>query len=286
MTDVAHHGGVGPSRGPGLRYRHSLPVRAFHWINALCLLVLLMSGLQIFNAHPALYWGERSDRDRPLLAMRGGMSKGGQIKGVTLVGDRVFDTTGLFGVSRNANDRSEVRGFPDWATIPSNKWLAMARRWHLFFAWLLVINGACYALHALASRHLQRHLLPTGGELRGIGRSILDHLRFRHPEGEAATRYNVLQKLTYLAVVFALGPLIVATGMTMSPMLDATFPWLLTLFDGRQSARTLHFATAAALVAFVVIHLFMVLVTGPWNNLRSMLTGWYRVRESGGHHDR
>lgn len=257
-----------------------------HWINALCLLLLLMSGLQIFNAHPALYWGERSDRDRTLLAMRGGLTASGDVKGVTLVFDRVFDTTGLFGVSRNAAGRSEVRAFPEWVTLPSNKWLAMGRRWHLFFAWLLVVNGMGYALYALASRHLQRNLLPGRGELRGIGRSVIDHLLLRHLRGEVAARYNVLQKLAYLFVIFALGPLIVLTGMSMSPMLDAAFPWLLTLFDGRQSARTLHFVAAFGFVAFVAVHLFMVMVTGPWNRLRAMLTGWYRIEDEGASHEK
>lgn len=269
-----------------LIYRHALPVRVMHWINALCLLLLLMSGLQIFNAHPALYWGERSDRERPLLAMRGGLTRGGPVKGVTLIGDRVFDTTGLFGVSRTAGGRSEVRAFPEWATLPSSKWLALARRWHLFFAWALVINGLCYTLHALVSRHLQRDLLPTLGELRGIGKSVVDHLLLRHARGEAATRYNVLQKAAYLSVIFGLGPLIVLTGMSMSPFLDATFPWLLTLFDGRQSARTLHFLTAFGFVVFFLIHIFMVVLTGPWNNLRSMLTGWYQIKDEGARHEK
>jgi thiosulfate reductase cytochrome b subunit len=71
----------------------------------------------------------------------------------------------------------------------------------------------------------------------------------------------------------------VATGLTMSPRMDAAWPQLLDLFGGRQSARTIHFVTAFAFLAFVVIHVLMVLLSGPWNNLRSMITGHYRIEE-------
>ena len=101
-----------------------------------------------------------------------------------------------------------------------------------------MINGIAYALYALIGRHLRRDLLPTRHDLRDIGHSIQEHLRLRFPEGKAAKRYNVLQRLTYLAVIFGVGPLIVLTGLTMSPRIDAGFPVLLSLFDGRQSART------------------------------------------------
>lgn len=114
-------------------------------------------------------------------------------------------------------------------------------------------------------------------------KSVIDHLLLRHPEGEDATRYNVLQKLAYLLAIFGLGPLIVLTGMTMSPTLNAAFPELLTLFGGRQSARTIHFLAAFAFIAFTLIHVFMVIVTGLLNNLQAMLTGWYRIKEEKSH---
>src|SRR5215831_19373640 len=109
------------------------------------------------------------------------------------------------------------RTFPSWLTIPSNRWLSMARRWHFFFAWVFVINGLCYVAYSIASRHLSRDLAPTRLDLRSIGQSIVDHLRFKHPTGEAAKRYNVLQKLTYLTVIFVLLPLTILMGMAMSP---------------------------------------------------------------------
>jgi thiosulfate reductase cytochrome b subunit len=153
----------------------------------------------------------------------------------------------------------------------------MGRHWHFFFAWLFVINGVCYVLYALFSGHLNRDLLPTRAELRNIGGSIRDHLLFRHPTGEAAKRYNVLQNIAYLVVIFGLLPLVVIAGMAMSPRLDAVFPGWVELLGGRQSARTLHFLAATGLLLFVLVHLFEVLISGAWNQIRSMVTGYYAV---------
>jgi len=280
-----------PSAAPGAMerrprrqsiYRHSLVVRATHWINLVCMTVLLMSGLQIFNAHPALYWGDRSSFEKPLLEMGARRDGAGHEIGVTTILGHEIDTTGVLGLSRDESGDLAARGFPSWATLPGPQWLAMGRRWHFFFAWVFVINGLVYAVYSIAARHLTRDLVPSGRDLAHIPRSIWDHLRFRFPEGEAARRYNVLQKLAYLIVAFGLGPLIVLAGLTMSPTLDAGFPWLLAFFDGRQSARTIHFLCAFAFLAFVLIHVFMVLVSGVWNNLRSMISGRYVIDAAGG----
>ncbi|MEO8062420.1 MAG: cytochrome b/b6 domain-containing protein [Pseudomonadota bacterium] len=223
--------------------RHSLALRVMHWINVIALLALLMSGLQIFNAHPTLNWGRQSyDGSAPFLEL--------------------------------------PNGFPGWATLPGMRWLSMGRNWHFFFAWVLVINGLTYILHSVVSRHLQRDLAPTRTDWRSIGQSILDHLRFRHPTGEAARRYNVLQKLTYLIVIFGLIPFIVLMGLAMSPRIDALIPGWIDLVGGRQSARTLHFIAAFLLVLFVLVHVFEVIITGFWNNVRSMITGKYAVEIS------
>src|SRR5699024_64970 len=195
-----------------------------------------------------------------------------ELLGMTRVLGYTFETTGVLGVSGG-----DVRAFPAWLTIPGPRWLAMGRRWHFFFAWLFVINGLLYALYALYSRHLTRDLMPTRRDWRGIGRSIIDHALLRHPRGAAAARYNVLQKLAYLTVIFLFGPLMVLMGLAMSPRMDTVLGWLLELVGGRQSARTLHFILAFGFVIFVFIHLFEVIVTGPWNNLRSMITGRYRI---------
>jgi thiosulfate reductase cytochrome b subunit len=273
------HSAAAPSPAAAeIQYRHPLPLRLTHWINAIALTILLMSGLSIFNAHPALYWGKSSYTGRPpLLEMPAMQRPDGQWVGITRVLGRDFDTTGLFGVSNDRNGEPTPRGFPWWATIPDNQWLAMARAWHLFFAWVLVLNGLVYLGYALASGHVARNLVPTRRDWRGLPASFLDHLRLRHPAGEAAKRYNVLQRLAYLFVVFVLLPFIVVMGLGMSPWANAVAPGWVDVVGGRESARTLHFVAAWTLVAFVLVHVFQVVVTGLWNNLRSMITGRYRV---------
>jgi thiosulfate reductase cytochrome b subunit len=252
--------------------RHSLVVRITHWINVLCILVLVMSGLQIFNAHPALYVGQKADFDHPVLSMSARNSPAGPIGETQILGAR-FNTTGFLGLS-TTNGTLQARGFPHWLTLPSYQDLATGRRWHFFFAWLFVINGVIYVLAALLNRHIARDLIPTGPEIRGIGQAIRDHLALRFGHGR---RYNVLQQLAYLSVIFVAFPLIIVAGMTMSPGLDTAFPWLVDLFQGRQTARTVHFIAATAIVLFVLVHLVMVLISGFWNNLRSIITGRYAI---------
>ena len=260
-------------------YRHRLPVRIMHWLNVACLFALLMSGLQIFNAHPALYWGHASNFASPALAMTGKTGANGQLRGETRIGSFRFDTTGILGASPNMAGTTVKRGFPTWATIPGGRNLAEGRRWHFFFAWLFVINGLVYWLWSWRAKHLARDLAPTRADWRGIGQSIRDHLRFRHPTGIEATRYNVLQKLAYLAVIFVFAPGIVLMGLAMSPHLDSVLGWMIDLVGGRQSARTWHFIIAVAFVAFIAIHVFMVIVSGPVNQVRSMITGRYRIHD-------
>ena len=282
----------------GKYYRHRLPVRITHWTNVICLSVLFMSGLGIFNAHPYLYWGKSSYTGRPpLLAIvarneaaapangaapphgtspadgASPAASGGK-KGILRILGHEFDTTGVLGVS-SSDGEVRQRAFPGWLTVPGSYSLAASRLWHFFFAWLFVINGAVYLLHAILSGHLRRDLAPDARELRGVPASIREHLKFRHPRGEAARRYNVLQKLAYLSVIFILLPLVILMGMAMSPMLDTVLPGWVDWFGGRQSARTIHFIVAFLLLAFVLIHVFEVLISGVWNQLRSMLTGYY-----------
>lgn len=265
-------------------YRHTALVRITHWLNAGILFVMLMSGLQIFNAHPALYWGVQSTFTHPFLSLTAMQNSAGDIvQGVTQLGSWHFDTTGVLGASR-VDGVMTARGFPDWATLPGPQWLAMGRVWHFFFAWLFVINGAIFGIYAFARGHV-RDLAPTERDLRNLPHEIVEHLRLRFPKGEAAKRYNALQKLAYFTVVFILGPLIVLTGLTMSPTMDAAFPWLPWIFGGRQSARTIHFLCAFSFVVFFIVHIVMVVLSGTWNNLRSMITGRYLVeRDSGGAH--
>lgn len=265
----------------GLIYRHSVVVRVTHWINALCLLILLMSGLQIFNAHPSLYLGDRSDPGTEIFSIGAKVAEDGSATGLMTIGGTSIRTTGVLGVSRGADGELASRAFPSWLTLPSYQSLAIGRRWHFLFAWLFVINGSVYLLHSLLSGHARRDLVPGSDEIMSIGHDILQHLRFRFPRGEEATRYNVLQKIAYLGIVFVVLPMTVLAGLTLSPALNAAFPFMLDIFGGRQSARAMHFIGANLIVVFAIVHVFMVLVSGVWNNLRSMVTGLYRIDREG-----
>ena len=237
---------TGP-RGGDIVYRHRRSTRIWHWLNALTVFVLLMSGMMIFNAHPRLYWGEYgANPDQAWLVLHGTRA---------------------------------APAFPGWATIPTGYDLAGARSWHFLFAWLLVVPGLLYWSLSFFNRHIQRDLAPRREELspRHIWHDIKDHARLRFPTGPAALSYNILQKASYLGVLFVLLPLIVLTGLTMSPGMDSAWPWLLDLFGGRQSARSLHFIAAALIAAFILVHLVMVLLAGPTNEIGSMITGRYRL---------
>ncbi|MGI6852459.1 cytochrome b/b6 domain-containing protein [Mesorhizobium sp. 1B3] len=255
--------------GP-LVYRQSVWTRATHWTWAVCLFFLLVSALQIFNAHPALYVGQESgfEYENFLLAIYAEETPEG-LRGRAAVFDRVFDTTGVLGVSNG-----EPRGFPAWATLPSYQDLATGRLVHFFFGWIFVATLFVWFVNALAGGRLRRGLLPTCADIRRLPRDILDHARGRFHHGRS---YGVLQKVTYAGVLFVLFPLIVLSGLTMSPGMVAAWPWLLDLFGGRQTARSVHFLVMLLLVAFFIVHILMVLLAGPLNELRSMTTGWYRA---------
>lgn len=261
-------------------YRHRLPVRISHWLNVPFLIILIMSGLQIFNAHPALYWGDRSDGDQPVLSIRPVQTDDGDIKGMTTVLGHRFETTGVLGYSDGSG-----RAFPAWTTIPSAKWLAMGRQWHLFCAWLFVINGLIFTAYALVSRHVTRDLVPARKEWRNIGQSIRSHLLFAGSGVVHKRGYNVLQKITYMTMLFLIAPLIIMTGLAMSPTIDTAFPWLLTILGGRQTARTIHFFACFSFVGFIGVHILQVALTGLVNNIRSMITGWFAIREEGVSHE-
>lgn len=264
-----------PNRGREVIYRHTVLVRLTHWLNALTIVLLVGTGLCIFNAHPQLYWGARGDiYDKPVLSIHAAIV-GGSVHGVTRIGPLWLDTTGVLGWSK-AHGQWTNRAWPSWITLPSFQDLADARRWHFLLAWILALNGAAYLTWSLGARHLQHDLWPTRSDLEAIPRSILDHIKLKHPVGEAARRYNVLQRLAYLGIIGLIAGM-VATGLTMSPGVDAAAPWLLDLFGGRQSARTLHFIFASLIVLFVLVHLVEVVLAGPLNEIRSMLTGRYAL---------
>ena len=261
-TDYATAPGAPPAF-----YRHKLVTRLWHWTNALAVFVMLMSGSMIFNAHPRLYWGKfGANPDHAWLEVMPGHIR---------VGPVIFPGFGLFGVS------AQGRGYAinPLFTIPSHYDLSGSREWHFAFAWLLVVPGLVYLAWTLIGGH-RRDLAPTRDELRPthILHDIGQHARLRFPTGEAARRYNILQKLSYAGVIFVLLPGVIATGLTMSPGLNAAWPWLLDLFGGRQSARSIHFICAMGLAAFIIVHLLMVVLAGPVNEVRSMISGWYRPK--------
>jgi len=270
---------ITPARASGyLYYRHTLPVRIMHWTNFVALTVLFMSGLHIFNAHAALYWGHSSYSGRPPIfeiTAREGVGSGPI--GITRVFGREFETTGVLGVSKYPDGQVNQHAFPSWATIPGGYSLPLARDWHFFFAWIFVLNGVAYVLYSLFSRHLMRDLTPSSRELRGIGTSIVEHVKFKHPSGDAAKRFNVLQKLAYLSVIFVLLPLVILAGWAMSPWLNSIVPGWVDILGGRQSARTIHFIVAWLLFLFLAVHVFEVIISGFWNHIRSMVTGRYRI---------
>jgi Ni/Fe-hydrogenase b-type cytochrome subunit len=224
-----------------LIFRHRLSTRIWHWVNALTVFVMLMSGLMIFNAHPRLYWGKFGAN---------------------------FDAAWL-----------ELPRFPGWATIPSTYNLSLARQWHLAFAWVLAFGLLAYCVRSLWNGHFKQDVALSKVEVapKHLWADIVKHAKFDfHSED---SRYNPLQKITYSLILFVILPLVILTGLTMSPGMNAAWPWLLELFGGRQSARSIHFLCAGGIAGFIVVHLVLVVLAGPVNEIRSMLTGWFVVKE-------
>lgn len=250
-------------------YRQRLMTRLTHWVWAIALFFLMLTGLQIFNAHPTLNIGKETgfEYDNAILSIET-RQNGSELQGITRIFGTEFDTTGFLGASNG-----EARAFPAALTIPSNRSLASGRVIHLFFAWVLVITLAIWAVASVLNGHF-RQLIPTIADLRGLPGDVANHvqLRFHH-----TAEYNVLQKLAYASVLFVALPLMIATGLSMSPGFNSVAPWLLDLFGGRQTARTLHFITMVALIGFFVVHMLMILAAGPLNEMRSILSGRYRL---------
>ena len=219
-------------------WRHPVVVRITHWINVAAVVVLIMSGLNILLAHPHLYWGVRSTFADPWVSLP---------------------------------------RFPDWMLIPQGRDLATARHWHFLFAWLFVANGLAYLAYGFISGRLGRKLWPTRVDLGGFWASVKEHARFHFPKDDEARTYNVIQKLTYLGMVLVVLPMMLVTGLSMSPGFNSIGGLLLDIMGGRQSARTLHFISATLIVGFIVIHVGLVIWTGLFNNMRAMVTGWFVI---------
>ena len=273
----------GPAAGatPYLFHRHALVVRITHWINAFAIVFLILTGLNIFNAHPSLYWGKQgSDIDAGTRWLQiGSATAAGAPYGYLRIGALEIETTGLLGRSAAANGQQQDIGYPAWATFPSYRDLGTARNFHFFFAWLLIANGLVYLAYALASGHLRTNIMPRLRELRwsNIAHDIVQHARLKFPRGEDARRYHILQKLAYAGFILVLMPLVILTGLGMSPGINAAWPWLLDIFGGRQSARSLHWIAMNLITLFIIVHLLMVVLAGPFNEIRSMITGKFRI---------
>ena len=230
--------------GRSLTYRHPPLVRLSHWLNVIAVVVLLMSGLNILLAHPHLYWGIRSTFADPWVS---------------------------------------IPTIPNWLLLPQGRNLAEARQWHFLFAWLFVLNGLAYLIYGFATGRFGRRLWPTLSDLKGFWPSVLEHARFHFPKDDHARTYNVIQKLTYVTMILIVLPMMLITGLSMSPGFNAIGGVLLDIMGGRQSARTLHFIAAALIVGFIVIHVGLVIWTGLFNNMRAMITGWFVIEPNRPH---
>lgn len=261
------------TKGP-LIYRQSIWTRVTHWIWATCLFFLLLTGLQIFNAHPALYIGQQSgfEFENSILEI-GAVNTDAGPRGRTTVFGQTFDTTGVLGMSGSA-ERPTFTAFPGAVTIPSYRDLGTGRVVHFFFGWIFVATIFVWFLVSFINGHIRRDIIVRPKDIAGIPKDVVDHATFKFHHGRT---YGPLQRIAYFGVFFVLFPLIVATGLTMSPGMNSIAPWMLDIFGGRQTARTIHFITMLLLVGFFIIHILMVLAAGPLNELRSMITGWYRA---------
>lgn len=258
--------------------RHRFATRLWHWVNALCLIILLMSGLTIFNAHPRLYWGEYGANDDPAWMAIGSSDTSGYLR----FGERRFETTGFLGNWQDSKGNVQKWAFPGWATIPSTYSLADGRRWHFFFAWIFSVGLALFMIRSLWNRHIQRDLHMRREEWRPshIWRSFRSHLNLRLIRKSAEDEYNSLQKLSYIGVIFMLLPLMIFSGLAMSPAMDANWPFLTEIFGGRQSARSVHFIVAFSLVLFFLVHIVMVVLSGPVRQIKAMVFGGERTERT------
>jgi thiosulfate reductase cytochrome b subunit len=222
--------------------RHSALVRITHWLTTVCVLALLLSGIEIVISHPRFYWGETGNPMTPSLF------------DLPIPASRPWVNTGYAFV------------LPD-----QNGW---SRNLHFEAAWVVILTGLVYVISSLLGRHFRTNLLPAGASLtwRAFSKDIANHLRFQRPDEAEAGSYNVLQRLTYLLVIFVLFPLVIWTGLAMSPAIVSVFPILATVFGGLQSARTIHFLVSVLLVLFLLIHIVMVCRAGFRNRMRAMLT--------------
>ena len=223
--------------------RHSALIRVTHWITTLCFLALLVTGIEILISHPRFYWGESGN----------------------------VLTTPLFKLPIPASRSSVPTGY-GYVLPDQNGW---SRYLHFQAAWVAVATGLLYVISILVTGHLRKNLIPAASDFswRALSAALTNHLRFKRPRAEEAWSYNVLQRLTYLFVIFVLFPLVIWTGLAMSPAFASVFPSLVSVLGGQQSARTIHFFVSVFLVLFLLVHILMVCLAGFKSRMRAMITG-------------
>jgi thiosulfate reductase cytochrome b subunit len=223
--------------------RHSALVRVTHWITTFAFLALLLSGIEILISHPRFYWGETGSSLTPPLFQ------------LPIPASRATVPTGYKYV------------LPD-----QNGW---SRALHFEAAWLAVLTGLVYVAWGLFRGHIRRNLVPAGPDLSAasLWSVIAQHLRLRPAREDDRWSYNVLQRLTYLSVIFIWFPLVIWTGLAMSPGIASAMPAAVSVLGGQQSARTIHFFVSILLVLFVVVHITMVCIGGFGKRMRAMITG-------------
>lgn len=220
---------------------HTPNVRICHWINVIACGYLFVSGVHIFLDFPELYWGHTGYQGYPAIFKLSdwGLS---------------WDEAGELG---------------------NRMW---GRNYHVTFAWVFVLNGLVYVGWNLRRRRLG-HLVPSRADLTGahVWAELRAHLRWPRPRSSSDPSYGTVQQLSYLLLIFVFVPGMILSGMAQSPGLTAAMPWLLDLFGGRQSARTLHAVGTLLLVLFVVVHVLEVLAVGGLGRVRAMITGKLRM---------
>ncbi len=223
--------------------RHSFTVRITHWIVTLCFFALLVSGIEITISHPRFYWGETG----------------------TIL------TEPIFKLPIPSSRRLVPSGY-SYILPDQNGW---SRSLHFQAAWFLVFTGLVYVVTGFFSRHFPKNLIPQRRDLswQEASRVVAKHLRHGSSDDGEAWSYNVLQKTAYLFVIFALFPLVIWTGLAMSPAFNSTFPATVNLLGGRQSARTIHFLVSVVLLMFVLLHVTLVWSAGFVSRMRAMITG-------------
>jgi thiosulfate reductase cytochrome b subunit len=226
-----------------VRSRHSAVVRVTHWITTLCFVALLVSGVEILISHPRFYWGEAGNALTPP----------------------------LFKLPIPASRSTVPTGY-GYVLPDQNGW---SRYLHFQAAWLVVLTGLLYIIFGLLKGHFRRNLLPARADLswQALSTVIGNHLRFKWTNEAGGWSYNVLQRLTYLFVIFALFPLVIWTGLAMSPAIASAFPVAVAVLGGQQSARTIHFFVSVLLLLFLLVHVVMVCLAGFRNRMRAMITG-------------